>query len=762
MSTIENAQQIVMASQYPMGPPGAPGADAGGPGLGAADVWRVLKQRKVLIIITFCLLYMGVIGGTFLTWRYAPLFSSEGYVKLVPPPRNPGDMAEPILPKDYILHQLGTAAAGMKDLNLLQEVLAQPVIKETKFYKSYRIAGDAGDESNVDFQECLFDLQKKVSAVPVRDTYLIKVSVALPDKSESQLLVETIVNRFLSRSKAMLGNVGRERVEQVKATRAELEGELARVRAQIANKRAERDMPSLESDRMVQAEGITMLSNTIAELKTRAADIEAQLLTVHGVDPRNLPLSAEMRVIIEADPVLRYYRQQVEQLDVQIEVSKRNNLGENHRQMKLLRDQRDLIFQQEAARREELIDDLRSRQVEQLQQEQARIRNMQATVREQLTERENLLRDLDRAIQELESLQMDEERLSDQLTTIGQQAIDAGTQLKIKGREGSLDWAMQPREAVRPSRPNLRLYLGGGFVLAALAAVGLAFLREFTDKAIRTPIDVTRYGHLSVLGCVPLLDDEEADVDEIELATRRAPHSLVAEAFRQVRAHLTFSGPLESQRTLLVTSPSPEDGKTAVAINLAVTFAQANERTLLIDCNFRQPGIRSAFPDSRPEGLSNVLVAHSPFDAVISRTDLPNLDLLTSGPMPPNPAELLGSTQMGELLKKAREKYDRIVLDGPPCLLISDALVVATQVDATVVVARAVQGAKGTLRRAREQLQRINARVIGAVLNGVQARPGGYFRQQYRDFYEYSDQEVVLRELPPGPTDAESDQDKPS
>lgn len=754
MSTIDDAQQIVMASQYPMGPPGGPPpADAAGAGLGAADVWRVIKQRKVLIIITFCLLYMGVIGGTFLVWRYAPLFTSEGYVKLIPPPQDPGDMGDAILPKDYILHQLGTAAAGMKDLNLLQEVLAQPEIKETKFYKSYRIAGDTGQESNVDFQECLFDLHDMVSATPVRDTYLIRIALALPEKSEARLLVQTIANRYLSRSKATLSSEGRERLDMVKGTRAELEDELKRIRALIAAKRAQRDMPALESDRMVQADGIAMLSNTLAELKTRAADLEAQLATVHGVDPRSLPLSAEMRVIIESDPVLRYYRQQVEQLDVQIEVSKRNTLGDHHRVMKQLQDQRNMIFQQEAARREELIDDLRSRQVEMLQQERARVRNMQAEVREQLTERENSLRDLDRAIQELEGLQKDEERLGDQLSTIGQQALDADTQFKIKGREGSMDWAMMPREPVRPSRPNFKVYLGGGFVLAALAAVGLAFLREFTDKAIRTPIDVTRHGHLSVLGCIPLLDDEEADVDEIELATRRAPQSLVAEAFRQVRAHLTFSGPLDSQRTLLITSPSPEDGKTAVAINLAVTFAQANERTLLIDCNFRRPGVRAAFPNSRQEGLSNVLVAHSPFEAVISRTDLPNLDLLTSGPMPPNPAELLGSAQMRELLKTAREKYDRVILDGPPCLLISDASVVATQVDAVVVVARAVSGSKGTLRRARDQLQRINARVIGAVLNGAQARPGGYFRQQYRDFYEYSDQEVVLRELPEGPGD---------
>jgi capsular exopolysaccharide synthesis family protein len=184
-----------------------------------------------------------------------------------------------------------------------------------------------------------------------------------------------------------------------------------------------------------------------------------------------------------------------------------------------------------------------------------------------------------------------------------------------------------------------------------------------------------------------------------------------------------YSAALLSQQALLITSPRPEDGKTATAINLAVTFAQGNQRVLLIDCNFRRQGIRSAFPNTRPEGLSNVLVAHRTLDEVITQTDLANLDVMTSGPMPPNPAELLGSTAMRDLLTAAKGRYDRLILDGPPCLLISDAMVLATQVDATVMVARAANSAKGALRRAREQFQRINARIIG-VLSGVQVRPG--------------------------------------
>lgn len=743
MSTTNDAGQLVFPARGPadLATPEVPAEAAfQSPGLGPADVWRVVKQRKLLISVTFFVLCLGVGAGTFLVWRFAPLYSSEAYIQFLPPARGPWGSEESILPKDYIQHQLATEAARIEDLVLLQEVLAQPEIKVTQFYREYP-----------SFDECLYDLKARLSVSPVRETYLIRVAIATRQKSEATLIANTVVDRHLQRSRSSLTDDARRRIEGLKQTRLSVEQELAAVRERIANRRAQQDVPAMEADRNVQAEMVSTLNNTIAELKTRESDILAQLQTVQGVDPRNLPLSAEMRVIVESDPVLRYYRQQVEALDIQIDTLRRHLFGDQHRQMQILKSQRDNYFEKETARREELIQDLRSRQVESLQQELARVRGMMAEVREQLAERENAQRDLDAALQQLRLWEKDEDRLTKALEEVGRELMQEGHQIDVQRQEGRLALAMPARDAVKPSRPNFLTYLGGGFVLAAVVAVGLAFLREFTDQALRTPIDVARHGHLSVLACIPLLDDDQVDIDEMENATRQAPQSIIAEAFRQVRAHLTFSGPLESQRTLLVTSPRPDDGKTSVAINLAVTFAQANERTLLVDCNFRRPAIRRAFAHLHSEGLSNVLVGHEQFETAVCRTELPNLDVLTSGPMPPNPAELLGSRQMRALLEAAAAKYDRVVLDGPPCLLISDALVVATQVDAVVLVARAVNGTKGTLRRAREQLQRIHARVIGAVLNGVQARPGGYFRQQYREFYEYMDEEVVMHSLPAGP-----------
>lgn len=745
MSTIGDARQMVVAGQYPLGAEAAGGpADAGG-GMGAADVWRIVKQHKWLILITFVVLYMLVGVATILVYRYAPEYSSEAYIRLIPPTSDMAQMQDTYVPRDYILHQLATEAARLKSPEILLDVLAQPEIKGTSYYRSF-------GEGQGAFEECLADLQRRLGAVPIRDTYLVRVSLAMREKSEATLIVRTIVDRFLGQTLTDVRDTGRERLEELRNRRAEVERRLQDSRQKIAAARAQRDMPALEQDRQVQAELISMLNNTLAELKTRRADVQAQLDSIRGIDPRNLPLSAEMRVIIENDPLLRYYRNQVEQLEVQLAVMRENRFGEEHRLMKELDSQRNSYYEKEVSRREELIQDLRARQVEQLNQELARIDMMMGTLREQLAEREAVQKDLDHTIQTIKGWEQDELLLQGELEQIGRALLEAQTRVGVQQREGRLKLAMAPRDATRPSRPDFKIWLGGGFVLCVLAGLGLAFLREFTDQALRTPLDVARYGRLSVLGCVPLLEDEEGvDVAEIEQVTRQAPQSMISEAFRQVRAHLTFSGPLESQRVLLVTSPRPEDGKTAVAVNLAVTFAQAHERTLLIDCNFRRPGLGRAFANTRTEGLSNVLVGHVRLADVVSRTELPRLTVVACGPMPPNPAELLGSPAMRELLAEAKQQYDRIIIDGPPCLLISDALIIASQVDAVVLVARAVQGTKGTLKRAREQLQRTGARVIGAVLNGAKAQPGGYFRQQYREFYEYMDEDVVLHPLPEGP-----------
>ena len=753
MSSIPESQQIVGPASAELGPPTAPfGTGAVSGGLEIGDAWRIIKARKLLVIVLFVILYALVGGATALIWRFWPAYTSEAFLELRPP-KEIYSVVEELADPRQMEAVLQTEAAKLKHPGLLQEVLRKPEIKQTKFYQWYE----------GDFLECLYDLESMVKSNPVRQTNLIQVSLACRDKKEARLFVGTITDEYRARYSKRHQEATYEEADRIKDTRDELKAQLVDRRQELERFRESTDVPAAVAAYDAQGRHIELLSNTVTNLSLQREALASQLRVVEGVDPRLLPITPEMQIIVEADPILRYYRARVEELAIEITAAQRNQLGPNHRYIERLRALREGYAQREGAKREELVDRLRARQIESLEQNVQSLNGMLGQTLDQLEEAAAQQRDLNRNLLKYQHMVEDEERLQEHIKEV---ELAAGQAEHAVGSEsGARLVVVQPAtDPLRRSRPNFPLYLGGGFVLSLLAAVGLGFLREFTDKTIRTPVDVARAGQLSVLGCIPLLDEEEADVDEIELATRLAPHSLVAEAFRQTRTNLIFSGPAESQRTLLITSPGAGDGKTAVAINLAVTLAQGAQRVLLIDCNFRRPAIRAAFSDTRPEGLSNILIGQGRLEELVTKTDLANLDVLTSGPMPPTPAELLSSNYMRELIEAAAQRYDRVLLDGPPALLISDALVIANQVEGVILVARAVRNSKGAFKRAREQLERIRARVVGAVLNGAAPQPGGYFRQQYRDFYDYTAEETIPPALPgqssARPPDGSADEDR--
>ena len=296
--------------------------------------------------------------------------------------------------------------------------------------------------------------------------------------------------------------------------------------------------------------------------------------------------------------------------------------------------------------------------------------------------------------------------------------------------------AVDPLERSSPS-----VWLIPVAVLMSLGlAGGLGLGLEFLDKSVRTSQDVERHLDIALLGMVPHTDDEEMKIAQVEAAVRDAPQSMVAEAFRQIRTNLQFTAPGERQRTVLVTSAGPNDGKTTVACNLSIALAQGGRRVLLIDANFRRPAVQRVFADLRGPGLSNLLVGDGTLSGCVHGTTIPRLDVLGGGPVPPNPAELLGGDRCHKLLQEAAGQYDQIVIDSAPVLLASDALVLATAVDGVVLVVRANRSSRGVARRACSLLADVGAHLFGAVLNAAQVTRGGYFREQLRTYYEYQDE----------------------
>jgi succinoglycan biosynthesis transport protein ExoP len=300
----------------------------------------------------------------------------------------------------------------------------------------------------------------------------------------------------------------------------------------------------------------------------------------------------------------------------------------------------------------------------------------------------------------------------------------------------------RPAEPRSPVSPNIPGGVGAG-VLAGLA-LGLmaAFGREKLDRSLRSPDEVERELGLAFLGFLPSLAAEgkrsraakaSSSPDDRELIVHRRPTSGTAEAARSIRTNVLFMSPDRPYRTLLVTSPGPSEGKTTVACNIASAMAQAGRRVVLLDCDMRRPRLHRVFGKPMDRGITTALLEKGTLDSVIYSTEVPNLSVVTTGPLPPHPAELLHSESFAKLLGGLRDRFDLVVIDSPPVLPVTDAAVLSTAVDGTILVTRAFQTRRDMAKRAARALRDVGAHLVGVVLNGVDLE-----KEQYGYRYYYS------------------------
>lgn len=207
------------------------------------------------------------------------------------------------------------------------------------------------------------------------------------------------------------------------------------------------------------------------------------------------------------------------------------------------------------------------------------------------------------------------------------------------------------------------------------------------------------------------------------LITATNPRSPVAEAYRQLRTNIQFSSLDRPIKTLLVTSTSPEEGKSTTLANLAITMAQADRRVILVDCDLRRPVLHQLFRVGNGVGLTTVVANRDAQEIPFVPTEVPGLLLLPSGPLPPNPSELLGSNRMAEVIEQLKQQADYVLFDSPPIVVVTDAAVLASKVDGVILVIRAGKTKREYAQRAKAMLEKVNANLLGVVLNGVRHEP---------------------------------------
>jgi succinoglycan biosynthesis transport protein ExoP len=355
------------------------------------------------------------------------------------------------------------------------------------------------------------------------------------------------------------------------------------------------------------------------------------------------------------------------------------------------------------------------------------------------------------------------------LATLQKQLSETEVAARLRGSASSnIHWV---DHAPAGSRFNLSMKknLQSAFPLGTILGFAAIFFLEYMDRSVKTPEELERLTRFASLGVIPSASsmaprqgtygqeygrglprlravDAPDKVAGVELIPHTDARSPVAEAYRAFRTSLLLAS-ATSPKVIVITSSFAREGKTTTSVNLATVLAQMGKPVLLVDADLRRPRLQKVFPGKMNLGLVNYLAANIPFDDIIQPTEVPNLSVVLSGPIPPNPSELLASDRMKHLIEDVRSKYAYVIFDSPPVLAVTDAIVLAASADGVVLCVHGGQTPRELVQRSAEKLRQANIPVLGAILNNLDLHQYGYtYRKSYYDYYEMSDEEKAESE----------------
>ncbi len=304
----------------------------------------------------------------------------------------------------------------------------------------------------------------------------------------------------------------------------------------------------------------------------------------------------------------------------------------------------------------------------------------------------------------------------------------------------------------KPYKPDKRNNLLLGAVVGLFLGVGLAFFFEFLDNTIKSSEDVEQLIRLPSFGMVPEISNDRRRRAEngrpypVELITFGHPKSMLSEAYRNIRTSILLSFSEKPPKKIAISSPNPAEGKTTTVINTGIALSQTGARVLIIDADMRKPKIHKVFDEENGSGLSNFLSGHAELESIIKKTEIPNLYYIPSGPLPPNPSELIGSNIFKNMMESLGKTFDYLVIDTPPVLGFADSVILSTSVDGVILVVLSGKTPREALQRAKEILYQINAKILGVVINRVdiQRSDYGYYYYEYQHYYREEDKRKAL------------------
>jgi len=700
--------------------------------LGPADVWRIIRKRIALIVACFVVLGL---GGTaaLIGWRVlAPFYTAEGVVEVEP--GQTGGLGEfqgggTVVPTNLFDQYIAAQAMAVTRYTNLDAALQKLGPRQTMFVG----------------QDRAYRLGKKIQATYIPRTQNIVVTLTGRNRDEVATVVQTVLEEYTTNLEDDRKKTEAKRQADLRDERDQLRGQLEDLARQLTRLRQESGAVVLDEQRSEHLARLGILTQqlTVAQIALAEAEVawkQFQELHTQATEKNDLSLllSAfpEVMTALRTDVTVAGAAQMASRHEQDLQTLKQR-FGAQHEAVR----QREAALQAAQNDLESVRTDVLGRLLQEhagtLKSEYDRARETEAQLLSRVTETREAAVAVAMRAAEYRDREWEYRRVQGLLDTV----MTGLERLRIAAAlaRANVRIAQMPIPPIEHSQPQLALYIPGVIILSILIGLGLSFALEFMDTRLRTPTQVVRQVGIPLLGSIPdISEDERLSADtKVALVSHTEPQSLMAEAFRHFRTSLIFASdrPIKS---LLITSPNPGDGKSAVAANLAIALARSGSRVLLVEANYRRPTLASTFDIPEAVGLSNVLVGLNPASEVIRSTAIENLDVIPGGPPLPSPADLLGSDTMRRFIEEQSKRYDRVIIDGSSILVVADCHLLAEAVNAVVLVFRAGENSRGLALRAARQVLRLRARLLGGVLNAVRATKGGYFRQAYQAYYDYS------------------------
>jgi len=726
--------------------PRRPGPMADSAGMTPKEIMAIFRRHIFLIISTTILGIILGIAGWWVLLRIYPRYTAQTFIKVFPPiERDPTAIAGQMANKDILYGYRLSMANLLRQQSTFAELLNDDKIQQTKWFQHF------GKIKAVRTLKAMRDLEKRLGASAARDAEFITVAMTCGNDEESALIVNTMVNMFVSTR-------GTTRRQEVSGKLAGLNDQLNRVERELGL--AERALTELRrtsgfsdlKEHTYEDAFTKKLTDLEQDRNKISLDISHIRASIGNLEQQALgPINEQVKDLVERDPTVVMLTQQLVSQETAL-AGLLMKFGENHRIIREVQERVNETRLKKEKRTNEIANQTR----------QANLKNAQdqlVVLQKRLEESQKMQEEISAKKAELDfaraQYKQREDIRDERRKTLDQIKIQVD-KYKIMyedpetPRVQAVGLAPVPLE---PSFPKLKVFVPAGTVLGLMLGMGLAFLIEFLNDLVRTPKDVVKYLHIPLLGIIPDADEDDL-LEDVDLChvLRQAPYSIVSESYRRFRTNLILSGDSESTKVLLVSSGMAGDGTTSTAVNLATALVSENKKVLLIDTNFWQPSLNIIFPHSQLNsqisrdsefGLSTLLFGICESGSIIRSTGIEGFDLIDSGPLPTNPAELLSGKRMEQLIKQQRQIYDHIVIDGPPVLLVSAAKDLAKLADGTVLVFNADATKRGAAIRTIRELKEVETRIVGCVLLGAKALKGGYFNEQFKSYQKYQELQLA-------------------